>query len=51
MSAQTRVREHKWIVLQKPFNYDVDDFDFDTKVCACNVCDMLRHEGHGRSIT
>ena len=47
MSAQTRARRHEWIVPREPFNYDDDDFAFDTKVCPCDECYMLRHEGLG----
>lgn len=45
MSAMMHACRHPWTVPPKPINYDVDDFD--TKVCACNECDMLRHEGLG----
>lgn len=38
-------RRHEWIVLRKPFNYDVDGFSYDTEVCACDDCCVCRHEG------
>lgn len=44
MSAMMHARRHPWTVPPKPINYNADGFSYDTEVCACDECDMLRHD-------